>query len=305
MSPAASESIRTPSGASIAVYRAGEATRPTVVLVHGFPDDHTVWDRIVVQLAAHHHVATYDVRGAGGSSKPKRFAHYRLDVLAEDLQAVIDHVNGGNGVHLVGHDWGSVQGWHLVTDPAHRGVLSYTSIAGPCIDHLRGWIARKARARRWLDIVALWKSPLYMGLLSVPLVAPLLCRLGLVDLAVAAATKVFERPEPIDAPPANPSARRNAASVRIYAANLPPRLMYGDHGGTEVPVQVLAPTGDIFVPPVCQRDPHPDITTIRVEPVPGGHWAPAHNATAVARYIASWIHTHDTTNSPASTRRTT
>jgi hypothetical protein len=38
--------------------------------------------------------------------------------------------------HLVGHDWGSIQSWETVTDPAFKGrIVSYTSISGPCLDH--------------------------------------------------------------------------------------------------------------------------------------------------------------------------
>jgi pimeloyl-ACP methyl ester carboxylesterase len=304
MSTVDSDVITAPNGAVLAVHCRGEVIKPTVVLVHGFPDDHGVWDGVARRLADDHHVVTYDVRGAGASSKPTRIGDYRLDLLAEDLQAVIDHVDGGDGVHLVGHDWGSVQGWHLVTDPARRGVLSYTSISGPCVDHLPGWIGRKARARRWRDILALWKAPLYMGLFSIPFLAPLLCRLGLVDLTITAANKAFERPEPMDSRPAGPSARRNTASVRMYAANLVPRLKNGDRAGTTVPVQVLTPTGDVFIPPVSQRDPHPDITTIHVEPVSGGHWAPAHNPAAISQHVAGWVRAHDTAQSPANPRRT-
>lgn len=288
------ETVTTPNGAQLAVYRSGDRTKPTVVLVHGFPDDHHVWDGVVAQLAADHDVVTYDVRGVGASSKPRRTADYRLDLLAEDLQAVIDHAGGGRGVHLVGHDWGSLQGWHLVTGARHRGVLSYTSVSGMCLDHFSGWVRRKARARRWRDIAAMWKSPLYMGLFSVPGAGPLLCRLGLVDLTLARPLKVCERPEPQEPRPAGPDARRHGVSaVRMYGANFLPRLRRGDHGGTDVPVLVLAPARDIFVPPVAQRDPHPEVRTVQVETVPGGHWAPAYSPGAVAAPLRTWIARHE------------
>lgn len=281
--------IGTPDGHDLTVYTCGDPTKPTAVLVHGFPDDHRVWENLAARLAVDHHVVTYDVRGSGASSKPSRIADYRLDVLGADLQAVIDHVDSGGGVHLVGHDWGSVQGWHLVTDPRHHGVRSFTSISGPCLDHLTGWLTRRARARQWADIAALWKSPLYMGALQIPVLAPVLCRLGLVGLMVAAAIKAFERPERPNHRTGGPHARANAASVRMYAANLLPRLVRGEHGGTDVPVQILIPMSDVFIPPVSQHDPHPDVTSTRVERVPGGHWVPAYNPTAIAEHIADWI----------------
>jgi len=288
--------VTTSDGLKLAVHSAGDVAKPTVVLVHGFPDDHTAWDGIVERLADDHHAVTYDTRGAGASSKPGRIADYRLDQLADDLQRVIDQVDSGDGVHLVGHDWGSVQAWHLVTDPGHRGVRSFTSISGPCIDHVPGWVARKAKARRFRDIVAMWKSPLYMGFFSIPVLAPMLARLGLIDPTIRLSLKAFERPEQLSARPAGPSARRHAASIRIYAANVFPRLLNPVRGGTDVPVQVLAPQRDIFIPPVTQGDPHPGIRTFEIRGVPGGHWAPTYNPEAVAAPVRAWIERHAQTS---------
>lgn len=269
---------------------------PTVVLVHGFPDDHTAWDGVVEHLSADHRVVTFDTRGSGRSARPRRIRDYRLDRLVEDLQAVIDHVDEGEGVHLVGHDWGSVQGWHLVTDPHHRGVVSFTSISGPCLDHVPGWVRRQWRARRYRDVAALWKSPIYMGLFSVPVVAPLLARLGLVDPVIRLALKVFETSEPTTAA-SGPSARRNAASIRIYAANVLPRLLRPTRSGTDVPVQVLAPRRDIFVPPVTQADPPADVHTIEVRDIAGGHWAPTYQPRLTSEAVASWVARHPTADS--------
>lgn len=289
--------VTTSDGLELAVQTTGDADKPTVVLVHGFPDDHTAWDGVVARLAAGHRVVTYDIRGAGASDKPKRIADYRLDQLADDLQRVIDHALEGSDecerVHLVGHDWGSVQAWHLVTDPAHRGVRSFTSISGPCIDHVPGWVERKAKARRFRDIVAMWKSPLYMGFFSLPLLAPLLARLGLIDPTIKLSLKAFERPETGGVAPAGPSARRNAASIRIYAANVFPRLAKPERGGTDVPVQVLTPRKDVFIPPVTQRDPHPDIATYEIHEVSGGHWAPTYNPGEVGSLVVDWIARHE------------
>lgn len=284
--------VTTSDGLELAVYSAGDAAKPAVVLVHGFPDDHTAWDGIVERLAGDYHVVTYDTRGAGASGKPTRIADYGVDQLAADLRTVIDQAAGGAGVHLVGHDWGSVQAWHLVTDPLRPRILSYTSISGPCLDHVPGWVARQAKARRFRAIAAMWKSPLYMGFFSIPGLAPVLARLGLIDPALRLSVRAFERPDGPGPRPAGPSARRNAESIRMYAANVLPRLVKPVRGGTDVPVQVLTPRRDIFIPPVTQGDPDPGVTTIEIREVPGGHWAPTYNPAVVGDLVASWIARH-------------
>ncbi|SIR90463.1 alpha/beta fold hydrolase [Williamsia sterculiae] len=288
--------VTTSDGIELAVQTAGDPTRSTVVLVHGFPDDHSAWDGIVQRLVVDHHVVTYDTRGTGVSDKPNRIVDYRLDQLADDLQRVIDHAieqaGTDEGVHLVGHDWGSVQAWHLITGHDLHGVLSYSSISGPCIDHVPGWVARKAKQRRFRDIVAMWKSPLYMGFFSIPVVAPILARLGLIDPTIRLAINAFERPDSDSPRPPGPSARRNAASIRIYAANVLPRLAKPERDGTDVPVLVLTPQRDIFIPSVTQRDPHPAISTIEIRDILGGHWAPTYNPGAVGDAIVEWVARH-------------
>ena len=79
-----------PDGVRLAVQTSGDPASPTVVAVHGYPDDHTVWDGVVADLAVDHRVVTYDVRGAGGSDAPRDRAGYRLDRLTDDLVAVMN-----------------------------------------------------------------------------------------------------------------------------------------------------------------------------------------------------------------------
>ena len=67
----------------------GDTSKPTVVLVHGYPDDHHVWDLVVERLRNRFHVGTYDVRGAGGKhwlprSQPERVAQ----LIAEHIDRI-------------------------------------------------------------------------------------------------------------------------------------------------------------------------------------------------------------------------
>src|SRR5262249_57853863 len=140
-----------PDGVRLAVREYGGPGRPTVLLVHGYPDDQAVWDRVVPLLADRYRVVTYDVRGAGRSGAPRDRRRYVLPVLAADLVAVLDAVSPAAPVHLVGHDWGACQLWEPVTRPelAPR-IASFTAISGPCLDHAAAWMRdRLRRPRGW------------------------------------------------------------------------------------------------------------------------------------------------------------
>jgi len=59
-------------GVSLAVHRYTEVDpgRPTVLAIHGWPDNHRVWDGVAEELAGRYNFVAYDVRGAGESSRP-------------------------------------------------------------------------------------------------------------------------------------------------------------------------------------------------------------------------------------------
>ncbi|AUD02521.1 alpha/beta fold hydrolase [Spirosoma pollinicola] len=81
----------------------GNATQ-TVVLIHGWPLSHEMWDYQLAELPAHGlRVVAYDRRGFGKSSQP--WGGYDYDTLADDLKAVLDELNLQN-VTLVGFSMG-------------------------------------------------------------------------------------------------------------------------------------------------------------------------------------------------------
>lgn len=75
-----------------------------VVLIHGWPLDHTMWEHQAIALAeAGHRVIAYDRRGFGRSSRP--WGGYDYDTLASDLNALLTELNLNN-VTLVGFSMG-------------------------------------------------------------------------------------------------------------------------------------------------------------------------------------------------------
>ena len=75
-----------------------------VVLIHGWPLDHTMWEHQAVALAkAGKRVIAYDRRGFGRSSRP--WGSYSYDTLAADLNALLTELDLNN-VTLVGFSMG-------------------------------------------------------------------------------------------------------------------------------------------------------------------------------------------------------
>ncbi len=94
-------------GVQIAVYEEGNPDGPTIVLVHGWPDSHVLWDGVAPLLADRFRILRYDNRGAGRSSVPKPVSDYTMSCFADDFAAVIGAAAPGEPVHVLAHDWGS------------------------------------------------------------------------------------------------------------------------------------------------------------------------------------------------------
>ena len=78
----------------------GNANNPVVVLVHGHPDNQDVWEPVIQYLIHDYYIVTYDVRGAGMSSVPRRTRAYALPQLSLDLESVVNSV-----IHSVAFIW--------------------------------------------------------------------------------------------------------------------------------------------------------------------------------------------------------
>ena len=74
---------------------------PPIVLMHGFPDDHRIYDKLLPLLSPRRAVA-FDWLGYGRSDRPKAVG-VSLDDHGSDLAAVLDELGISRAV-LVGHD---------------------------------------------------------------------------------------------------------------------------------------------------------------------------------------------------------
>lgn len=74
-----------------------------VVLLHGFPFDHTIWEPLIPLLAQESRLILPDLRGFGSSPVPE--GTYSMRLLAEDVAHLMDRLEIEKAV-LVGHSMG-------------------------------------------------------------------------------------------------------------------------------------------------------------------------------------------------------
>jgi len=90
-------------GASIAytLYAAeegpsGSGARPRIALIHSLALDRSFWDGVVPLLTPYADVLTYDCRGHGKSAKAGMT--YTVELFADDLASLLDHVNWSRAI---------------------------------------------------------------------------------------------------------------------------------------------------------------------------------------------------------------
>ncbi|MFO7528659.1 MAG: alpha/beta fold hydrolase [Marinobacter sp.] len=226
----------------------GDPGNEALVLVHGYPDNHHIWDRVVEKLIPDFYLVRYDVRGAGLSDKPDKTRDYRLQELARDLEAVVDQLLPGRAFHLAAHDWGSIQSWESVTSGSLSGrIRSYSSISGPCLDHVGYWLREQAtdlRGGGTAKVLRQLASSWYVFLFQLPVVPETLWRLGL-DRAWP---DILRKHEGItNASFSELQQGDGLFGVKLYRANFLPRLWRPALRHAQCPVQLIIPKGDNYV----------------------------------------------------------
>jgi len=85
---------------------------PLVLLIHGFPELGISWRAQVQALAdAGFHAVAPDMRGYGGTDKPKDVSAYSILHLVGDMVDLVRAL-GQTSCIVVGHDWGAPVAWH-------------------------------------------------------------------------------------------------------------------------------------------------------------------------------------------------
>ncbi|MCB1645190.1 MAG: alpha/beta hydrolase [Pseudomonadales bacterium] len=129
-------------GLAMHILEAGYETpgRPTLVLLHGFPEIAFSWRFQLSAFAdAGYHVIAPDQRGYGLTTGWPQGYHidltaWRMDQLAGDIVALLDALEIPRAACVIGHDFGSpVAAWASLLHPARFGgtVLMSAPFGGP------------------------------------------------------------------------------------------------------------------------------------------------------------------------------
>lgn len=134
-------------GLNFHALQAGEG--PTVLLLHGFPENAFAWRHQIEALAAlGYRAVAIDMRGYRGTSRPKGVAAYASDPLCRDIDGVIEAL-GNRPAHLVGHDWGGAVAWEFAARfPRRLRSLSILNAPHPDLfeRHLRSNLRQLRRS---------------------------------------------------------------------------------------------------------------------------------------------------------------
>ncbi|MFD8619921.1 SDR family oxidoreductase [Streptomyces sp. NPDC059513] len=285
-------------GVELCVAELGNGDRPTVVLVHGYPDSKEVWSEVAAQLAEQWHVVLYDVRGHGRSTAPEPLrGGFTLEKLTDDFLAVIDAVSPDRPVHVVGHDWGSVQSWEFVTVGRTEGrIASFTSMSGPSLDHFGHWIKqRMARPtpRRAGQLLGQGAKSWYVYMLHTPVLPELAWR-GPLGKRWPGILQRLEKVPAGDYPTA--SLPDDAAhGAWLYRDNVRARLGRPRADAyAHAPVQLITPTGDSFLSERLYDDLEQWVPRLVRRSLPAKHWVPRTRPDQLAAWIGEFAAASET-----------
>ncbi|WAZ22797.1 SDR family oxidoreductase [Streptomyces cinnabarinus] len=280
-------------GVELCVAELGDPDRPTVLLVHGYPDSKEVWSEVAVRLADRFHVVLYDVRGHGRSTAPQPLrGGFTLEKLTDDFLAVADAVSPDRPVHLVGHDWGSVQSWEFVTVKRAEGrIASFTSMSGPSLDHFGHWIQRRMKRptpRRVGQLLGQGAKSWYVYLLHTPVLPELAWR-GPLGRTWPRILSRFEK-VPAGNYPTSSLTSDAAHGAWLYRDNVRPRLRRPRADAyAHAPVQLITPLGDAFLSERLYDELELWAPQLTRRTLPAKHWVPRTRPDQLASWVGEFV----------------
>ncbi|MDF3142219.1 MULTISPECIES: SDR family oxidoreductase [unclassified Streptomyces] len=280
-------------GVELCVAELGDPGQPTVILVHGYPDSKEVWSEVAPRLADRFHVVLYDVRGHGRSTAPKPLrGGFTLEKLTDDFLAVADAVSPDRPVHLVGHDWGSVQSWEFATVKRTEGrIASFTSMSGPSLDHFGHWISNRIKRptpRRVGQLLGQGAKSWYVYALHTPVLPELAWRGPLGKTW----PRILERLEKIPGAgyPTSSLPTDAAHGAWLYRDNVRTRLRRPRTDAyAHAPVQLITPLGDAFLSERLYDELELWVPQLTRRTLAAKHWIPRSRPDQLVAWITEFV----------------
>jgi pimeloyl-ACP methyl ester carboxylesterase len=247
----------------------------TVLLLHGFPLDHTMWAAQIDALAERCRVLAPDLRGFGqsalGKTDPK--CGVSMEQYADDLADLLDAVRIHDPVVLVGFSMGGYIAWQFARKYAHRlrALVQCDTKAAADTDEAR------ANRLKMADNIFAWGAPRVAQMMGPKLFAARTFEMQ--PAVVAAVRRVVESTSPA----AIAAAQRGMAHRPDMAGFLPQ---------IRVPTMVLVGAEDAISPPVEMRAVAAAISQAEFVEISGaGHMTTMESPGAVNKALVRFIST--------------
>lgn len=244
-----------------------------VLLVHGFPLDHTMWDAQIDALAEHARVLAPDLRGFGQS--PLRAADpehgISMEQYANDLSELLDALKIDEPIVLVGFSMGGYIAWQFVQKYSNRlrALVQCDTRADADTQESRAGRIKMA------ENVAEWGSGRVAEMMGPRLFAARTFELQ--PQIVGAVRRVVE-----STPPAGIAAAQRGMAARPDMSGLLPKI--------QVPTLVLVGAEDAISPPAEMRAIAAAIPNAEFVEIPNaGHMTTMENPTAVNDALRRFI----------------
>jgi len=146
LEPSSTHSIDRPDGSRLHVNVYGKPDGPTLILTHGWTLNSSAWNYVAIDLAKRFRIVTWDLPGLGESRGPTR-GGFSMEMLAENLEAVLKSSSPAGPAILVGHSIGGMtQQTFCRLFPEHLGgavvgmVLVHTTYTNPVRTNFAAWL---------------------------------------------------------------------------------------------------------------------------------------------------------------------
>ena len=248
---------------------------PTVLLLHGFPDNGSMWGPVAERLVARGlRVLAPDLRGFGESDAPPERRAYALPHLVADVIGLLDRESGEGPMPVIGHDWGAVLAWCLALWHPER-VSAGVAVS---VGHPREYAVAGLEQKRKGLYTLLWQFP------------------GLAEASLRrdghAGLRGWLRQHPQPAACLADMARpgRLTAGLNWYRANLV-QVLAGRWPMCQVPMLGVWSSGDDFLAEDQMRRSARRMTArweyVRIDGA--GHWLPLERPEELARLALEWF----------------